>query len=75
MVGFSSCILMTLEDTIEGVSYITFMMDLLKGLFFNNSVKGTGILIFIISCSRLKEVGGLSASFISGTAGFDGGDD
>jgi len=66
---------MTSEDTLEGVGCRTFMMDFLKGSFFNNSVKGTRILIFLISCSRMKEVGDLSASFVSGARGFDGGDD
>ena len=75
MDGFSSYRIMTLEDTLEGVGCINFMMDFLKGSFFNNSVKGTGILIFLSSCSRLKDVGGLSASFVSGARGFDSGDD
>jgi len=75
MVGFSSCRLMTSEDTLEGVGYKTFMMDFLKGSFFNNFVKGTRILIFLSSCSNMKGVGGLSASFVSGERGFDSGDD
>jgi hypothetical protein len=73
MVGFSSCRLMISKDTPEGVGYRNFMMDLLKGSFFNNYVKGIGILILLSSCSRLKEVGVISDYFISGTAGFDKG--
>jgi hypothetical protein len=73
MVGFSSYRLITLEDTIEVVGCRNFMIYFLKGSFFINYVKGTWILILLNSYSRLKEAGGLSTSFISGTAGLDGG--
>jgi hypothetical protein len=51
------------------------MMDLLKGSFFNNSCQRDRILILLSSCSRLKEVGGLSSSFVLGARGFDSGDE
>jgi hypothetical protein len=65
---------MSSEDTLEGVGCRTFIMDFLKGLFFSSFVKGTRILIFLSSCSRLKEFGSLLASFVLGARGFDSGD-
>jgi hypothetical protein len=72
MVGFSSYILKTSKVTIEVGGYKTFIMNCLKGSFFNNSDKGTGILFLLNSCSRMKDSCGLSASFTLGTIGLNG---